>query len=458
MMMRNQGKRLRAFPRAALLGGLVLAPLAACDTDTLLEVEEPEFATPVTLDTPEGLQTLVNGALAEFAIGFSGAGGNTEPFVSVSSVITDEMYTSDSFTTRLSTDARNQQAVVLGNTSDAAFNRLQSARRQLDAAAAAVGRVATASDARRTELRSLEAYTYILLADGFCGAVPISSAPGGVPGEAGAPLTTAQLYEAALARFDSALAVTPSYNLARVGRGRALLGLGRFADAATAVVGVPRDFAYIVNHSANSTRQQNAIFALQSNGRYSVSDREGTNGLPYRSANDPRVLWDTLGTPFSTGVPFFRNRLHHSFATGVPLASGVEARLIVAEAALRNGATQTALDTLNTLRANVGALMAARWQGYPASSRVTRTTLEPLTTVSTDVLFSERGFWLYTTGHRQGDLRRLIRQYNRSQNQVFPVGVNIRGNTFGADVAFPIPFDEINNANFKPAECNVGQA
>jgi len=30
-----------------------------------------------------------------------------------------------------------------------------------------------------------------------------------------------------------------------------------------------------------------------------------------------------------------------------------------------------------------------------------------------DLLFRERAFWFFLTGHRQGDLRRLIRQYGR---------------------------------------------
>jgi hypothetical protein len=442
---------------------MLLAPLVAgCDTESVLEVDEPEFATPAALETPEGLTTLYNGAIGEFQIAFSASG---EQFLTVSSVFTDEMYTADSFATRLATDSRRQQAVVLGNTSDAAFNRLQSARRQLAASAAGLARFSTiANDPRRAEVQSLQGYTYILLAEAFCGAIPISEAPGGAPGNAGNPLTTQQAFEAALVRFDSALAVVPTYNLARIGRARALLNLARFNEASAAVAGVPRDFVYLVRHSANTARQANGLFGLQNNGRYSVSNNEGINGLPYRSANDPRVLWDTAGTPFSPGVPFFRNRLHASFDTDVPLADGVEARLIVAEALLRAGSSAAALDTLNVLRANVNALMRARWpEEYAATlasplTRVTRTTLEPLSGVNTDVLFRERAFWMYTTGKRHGDLRRLVRQYGRPAESVFPTGEYIRGGTYGQDVVFPVPFDEVNNPNYKPEQCVTTQA
>ena len=44
--------------------------------------------------------------------------------------------------------------------------------------------------------------------------------------------------------------------------------------------------------------------------------------------------------------------------------------------------------------------------------------LDPLPTpgnrdAAVDQLFSERAFWLFATGHRLGDMRRLIRQYGR---------------------------------------------
>jgi hypothetical protein len=136
----------------------------------------------------------------------------------------------------------------------------------------------------------------------------------------------------------------------------------------------------------------------------------------------------------------------------------------VAEALLRAGSSAAALDTLNVLRANVNTLMRARWpEEYAATlanplTRVTRTTLEPLAGVNTDVLFQERAFWMYTTGKRHGDLRRLVRQYGRSSESVFPTGEYLRGGVYGLDVVFPVPFDEVNNPNYKPEQCVTTQA
>ena len=93
---------------------------------------------------------------------------------------------------------------------------------------------------------------------------------------------------------------------------------------------------------------------------------------------------------------------------------------------------------LNTLRAT----------GLP-------TAIAPLTSPTTqaaavDMLFKERAYWLWLTGHRLGDMRRLVRQYGRAANTVFPIG-NMRyrpGNTYGNDVNLVVPFNERNNPKF----------
>jgi hypothetical protein len=71
-------------------------------------------------------------------------------------------------------------------------------------------------------------------------------------------------------------------------------------------------------------------------------------------------------------------------------------------------------------------------------------------TAEVSLLFRERAFWLYLTGHRQGDLRRLIRQYSRPQAQVYPTGVYTGGGagTYGTDVTAPIPASEDVNPLF----------
>jgi hypothetical protein len=141
------------------------------------------------------------------------------------------------------------------------------------------------------------------------------------------------------------------------------------------------------------------------------------------------------------------------------LASGVEARLIQAEAALQanDGSWLTMLNTLRTdgtfdtqpnadNPGQTDTLWHAGTGGVPG--------LAPLSDPQTanddvDLLFRERAFWLFVTGHRQGDLRRLIRQYHRRQESVYPTGFYQGGlSAYGTDVTAPIPPQERLNPLF----------
>jgi hypothetical protein len=64
-------------------------------------------------------------------------------------------------------------------------------------------------------------------------------------------------------------------------------------------------------------------------------------------------------------------------------------------------------------------------------------------------LFREKALWTFGRGQRLGDLRRLIRQYGRTQDNVFPSGPFFKGGNYGTDVNFPVHVDEQNNPEFK---------
>ena len=90
--------------------------------------------------------------------------------------------------------------------------------------------------------------------------------------------------------------------------------------------------------------------------------------------------------------------------------------------------------------------------------RATFTGLTPLAAASTDAarvdqLFRERAFSLFGRGTRTGDLRRLIRQYNRLPASVFPVGAWHKGGNYGPDVTIPLPLAEANNPNAGAGMC-----
>jgi hypothetical protein len=447
-MTKHTLSRARRVLPAALVTVAVLA-LAACSD--LLEVNDPDIVTPDNLTDDLGLTTLRNGALSNFQQAWS-AGQANDNLVVVSGLFTDEWMHSGTFPTRQEMDRREIQ--IIGNgTMEGLFFRLQRARADLERAAIRIERSVADpnADARIPEMLAYAGFTYVGFGENYCSGVPFSETIDSIL--YGEPLTTTQMFEQAVAHFDAAIghpaAGTDIEYLARIGKGRALLSLNQASAAATAVQPVPDDWVFYNHHSNTEGRTRNGIYHLNYEaGRWSVAEGEGGNGLAFRSGGDPRVPWSDQGVGFDSETPLYQLMLHTSRLDRFPLASGVEARLIEAEAALGTGAWLT---TLNDLRLNFATLGPLLYPDNPPSG-----TLDPLTDPGSaaareDLLFDERAYWLYSTGHRLGDLRRLIRQYGRSTEGVFPTGAYFKGGSYGADVNFPVPQPEENNPNF--AQC-----
>jgi hypothetical protein len=305
-------------------------------------------------------------------------------------------------------------------------------------------------------------------------------------------LTTAQMLDSATSRFNEALTSNAADNLAKIGKARALLDANNPAGAAAAVAGVPTTYVYLIEHSPNAGSENNPIFSLISNGRYGVSNLEGAlnfagtgpyrpdssatpantpttrpsaEGIPFRGLQDPRVPWTGPFAAFTSSFRKYTDNNNPSYEADIPLASGVEARLIEAEAQLRAGNFAGAggtLSILNTLRASaaqlIGILHPQQVQTFPSNLPMAALA-DPGTPAAQEALFfRERALWLYNTGHRLGDLRRLVRQYGHASNTVFPSGPFYRGGSYGNDVAYPVRFDETNNPNFNPALCSTTTA
>ena len=226
-------------------------------------------------------------------------------------------------------------------------------------------------------------------------------------------------------------------NLAAVVRGRALLDLGQFDQAAAAVAAVPTDFSYTTLHSLTTDYQKNGFYDYMFNyDGLLVSDKEGINGLNFATADDPRVPVEGTGAPsrFDTQTPRYYYSPANSFSAPMPIVTGVEARLIEAEAALRASNTALWLTKLNAARAPYG--MADLTDPGNQAARV-------------DLMFRERAFGLFASGHRLGDMRRLVRQYSRGAETVYPTGnYHKDGLKLGTDIQFVIPQTEKNNPKF----------
>ena len=273
------------------------------------------------------------------------------------------------------------------------------------------------------EMYAVRGFMEDFFAEAYCSGVPFSSVAADGSFVYGQPLTTTQMLTTAAASFDSATTLSTGTNpkyLAAIGKGRALLNQGQFAAAATAVAAVPTTYKYTLYHSVATARQQNGIYnaAFVNGSRYTVGTSEGTNGLNYLTTPaDPRVPWtaSTTRTGFdgtNRGLPI--EGKYPAQNSPVILADGIEARLIEAEAKLQGG-TQADRDSvfarLNVLRAT------------GLASAITPLAASPTTQpAAVDMLFKERALWLWLTGHRLGDLRRLVRQYGRDAETVFQIG------------------------------------
>jgi hypothetical protein len=293
-----------------------------------------------------------------------------------------------------------------------------------------------------------------MFAEGYCAGVPFSRVLENGDFEYGDPLTTVQMFTRAEATADSALtnAAGATYRaLAQVAKGRALLNRGQFAQAAQAVSGVATSFRYQIFHSIATVGQNNGVWAgtYVSGNRYNVGTKEGVNGIDYLvTPADPRVPWTPSTRTGFDGTSRNLPRQEKYTSQGAPatLADGIEARLIEAEALLNrtSGGSQADRDAmfaaLNQLRATG---LATAIPALPAS---------PTTqAAAVDMLFKERAYWLWLTGHRLGDMRRLIRQYGRTAATVFPTGGMLYrpGNNYGTDVNMVIPIRERNNPKFQ---------
>jgi len=115
------------------------------------------------------------------------------------------------------------------------------------------------------------------------------------------------------------------------------LDKGDFVGANAAVAGVTPG-VYQTAHSISTGRQQNGVYVFNNpggarggTGRFAVSESEGINGLPFRSANDPAWSIRSSGWDSITFATLGPAQLLGSDESG-PGRGYVEARLIRAEA------------------------------------------------------------------------------------------------------------------------------
>ena len=369
-------------------------------------------------------------------------------------LLADEWKSSDTFSQRNETD---QRSIQTNNANTAgAYNSLQQARGYTRTAIEKSVQYTPEAKADIAEMWFTLGFLEMSLAENFCNGTPMSNTVNGIPNY-GDPLTNAQVYAIAVTHFDSALALATGTdaksvsvkNATSIAKARTLLNLGQPTGVSGLLSSVPTDYAYMMTWDQTTGDQQ--LWALNNSaGRYTVGDSVDNitgripNALPFVSAKDPRVPTASPSSPkpFDGITPLKTHQIYPGRSDPIPLVSGIDARLFEAEAKMAAGDYAGMTAILNALRAasqKIGPLTV------PVMPALTAPTTKD---AAVDLLFREAAFWQFGRGERLPNLRREIRLYGKTQDQVFPTGNFHKQGVFGIDVNIPVPDAELTNPKF----------
>jgi starch-binding outer membrane protein, SusD/RagB family len=410
--------------------GAVLALLltaGACDTlDNALEVEAPSRIPAGNLQDPAQANLLLTGAIADFECAFGS-------YAVMSGLLGEELMDATQTADRWPYDRREVQPNDrrYGEFDCDALGVYTPLSRARWAAENILGKLEGWTDAQlpanlnRTSLIATAAaysgYAHLLLAEGFCSGVLLDETlePGGeVPPE--------QLLERAELRFSRAIEAaqaagnTEILNMALVGRARTQLNLGDLAGAAADAARVPADFVKTATASTVADRRYNRVFSQNNQGQ-AVSVAPEFRALTVGGVPDPRVRVTDTGRNATDGTRIFVQEKYAGLAAALPLATGDEARLILAEA--QGG--QQAVDIINAFRTRAGLPAFAGGSAAQIQAQV----------------IEERSRELFLESHHLGDIRRYDLELTPAAGTVFP-----KGGAYGSTTCLPLPnVERLNN-------------
>lgn len=446
---------------AVILSTMAVLAVVGCDRvkTELLAPQNPGLVDPTAVGSPTAALALRVGALGRYKQVQAG-----ESIWQYGGTLADEYKNADFSSDRINADQRFTDAAVSWN-----YGGVTQSRGFVRDAIKAMKQFNPDSTGLIGELYMELAFFEMTLADNYCNGIPLGHTDDGVSVN-GAPVTILQVYDSASNHLDTAITFSGKASdagsvyinrAARVWKARVLIAKDKAnaAQAAALVAAVPTTFVYDMTFS--SVSGSNGMWSLNnSTARIGVADSFDIiggqvsvikNALPFVSANDPRVpvVNGDLLTPKippEDGVtrPFYLSLLYKGQFDPLVLASGVDARLYEAEAKLQANDIPGMMTILNTLRTQatrpvIGLTTIPVMAALPTPANATD---------ATSLLFREKAFWTFGRGQRLPDLRRLVRQYGRTDDQVFPTGNYFKGGKYGTDENFPVPSSEQVNPLF----------
>jgi hypothetical protein len=397
---------------------LTLVATAACNS--LLDVDNPGRVPADALEDPALAPALEVAAMQQFQCALA-------QYVATAGVLTGEYIISNQFVDANIWGWRGVEIKTApgscpgsrATTSLGFYTPMQQARFQLDDAGKRVAAFTNAQVPTRpkilAEMAAYGGYTYVLLAEGMCD-MAIDRGP---------KLTRAAVLAIAETRFTDAITLATTANdaslknMAYVGRARTRLDLGNLAGAAADAALVPAGFVRAAEFSETTVSRENRIYNLTIRNDF-VSVGPTYRSLTVGTAADPRVKVSNAGRngPDAVTPMWIQQKFTGSGAVSLPIASYVEAQLILAEASTDQTA---ALDAINRVRAvaGVAALTLTPGADMPA------------------IILEERRRQLFSEGQRLGDMLR--------KKVAFPSGSNHKSQSYGPNTCVPLPDVETQN-------------
>jgi hypothetical protein len=241
--------------------------------------------------------------------------------------------------------------------------------------------------------------------------------------------------------------------MAYLGRARERLDRGKAVEAAADAAQIPPAYVKVATYDASSTRRENRIWTIMWRDFFFTVDvpfhhrlydtsattidtvvhgTDTTIGPVHHGVPDPRVVVDSEMKPGGGAVigpdqvtAIWGEQKYQSISDPIPIGHYSEAQLIIAEAQLKAGNANTAINIINALHAAAG---------LPPYNR----TNNPDSVMA--LIINERAAELFLEGHRLADMIR----YGQTFIPLYPAAGTLfkDGGTFGTQLCFPLPVIE----------------